>query len=202
MLPPEPAVAVILCGHCVPIVVVTLEFAILNSKVSPLKEFPANACPAHVYVLQELARVAVTLKLYEQATGEQPAFATLGRFATQIELAGTGTVWPRLFTVVAGQVTLFPPLGKEVPVTVTPIGGVRMTVLITELPFGVRLLYFAVSVTTAVVAVDGDMSSPKSFAGAAIVGSEIAARASADIKVPSHLRMPFIVNLPKPLKIS
>ena len=29
MLPPEPAVAVILCGHCVPIVVVTLEFAIL-----------------------------------------------------------------------------------------------------------------------------------------------------------------------------
>ena len=109
MLPPEPAVAVILCGHCVPIVVVTLEFAILNSNTSPLKEFPANACPAHVYVLHEPGSVAVTLKLYEQATGEQPAFATLGRFATQIELGGTGTVWPELFTVVTGHVTLFPP---------------------------------------------------------------------------------------------
>ena len=98
----------------------------------------------------------------------------------------------------AGQVTFCPPLGK-VAVAVTPAGGERMTVLITEFPFGVKLENFAVSDAGELVTVEGAIVRPKIFAGAATVGSETAARASADIRIPSHLRMPFIVILPKPL---
>jgi hypothetical protein len=95
--------------HPVLIVVVTLEDPARNSNTSPLKEFPVNACAVQVLTLHALGRVALTFIVQLHATGEQPAFMTLGMFATQIELGGTATVWPRLFTVVAGQLTLFPP---------------------------------------------------------------------------------------------
>ena len=125
---------------------------------------------------------------------EQPAFMTLGMFATQIELAGTATVWPRLFTVVAGHVTLFPPLGK-VAVAVTPVGGVRMTVLITEFPFGVRLLNVAVSAAGDAATVDGDIAGRRSSRARRCSASANAANASA-IKKPTHLRMLIILKPP------
>ena len=61
--------------HPVLIVVVTLESPAWNANTSPLNEFPANACPAHVKTLHALGRVAVTLKDQEHA-GVQPAFVT------------------------------------------------------------------------------------------------------------------------------
>ena len=156
-------VAVILNVHPVLIVVVTLEDPDWKANTSPLNEFPANPCPAHVLTLHELGRVAVTFMVQEHATGEHPDFMTLGMFATQIELGGTGTVWPELFTVVAGQVTRFPPLGNDA-VAVTPFGGLRMTVLTTEFPFGVRLLNVAVNAAGDVVTVDGAITRPKILA--------------------------------------
>ena len=53
-------------------------------------------------MLQLLGRVTLTFIVQEHG-GLQPAFITLGMFATQIEPGGTGTVWPELFTVVAGH---------------------------------------------------------------------------------------------------
>ena len=74
------------------IVVLTLDIPDWNSNVSPLNEFPANACPAHALTLHVLGSVADTFIVQEHATGEQPAFITLGMYATQIELGGTATV--------------------------------------------------------------------------------------------------------------
>jgi hypothetical protein len=79
------------------------------------------------------------LKVQLHAVGVQPAFITLGMFATHIEPAGTGTRTPEVFGALAGHDTLFPPLGKDTVTFVEPAGGVRMTVLTTEFPLGVRL---------------------------------------------------------------
>ncbi|HQR11174.1 MAG TPA: hypothetical protein PLW68_07590 [Casimicrobiaceae bacterium] len=87
------------------IVVVRLDGADLNSNTSPLNELPANACPDHVKTAQVFVNETETFMVQLHATGLQPAFMTLGMFATQIEPAGTATVWPRLFTVVAGHAT-------------------------------------------------------------------------------------------------
>ena len=58
-----------------------------------------------------------------------------------------------------------------------------MTVLITELPFGVPLLKVAVSDAGVVVTVDGDITRPKIFAGdAALLGGANAASITAAIK--------------------
>ena len=71
-----------------------------------------------------------------------------------------------------------------------------MTVLITEFPFGVRLLNFAASDAGDDETVAGDITRPKIFAGAATLGNANAA-SIATIKKPTNLRMPFIVNLPR-----
>ena len=49
-------------------VVVTLEFAALNSNASLLNEFPANACPDQLLAPQAFGRVAVTFIVQEQAS--------------------------------------------------------------------------------------------------------------------------------------
>ena len=74
-----------------------------NANASPLNEFPVNACAAQVLTPQETGRVALTLKDQLHAVGLQPAFITLGMFATQIEFCGTGTDTPELFGAVAGH---------------------------------------------------------------------------------------------------
>ena len=79
---------------------------------------------------------------------------------------------------------------------VTPDGGLRMTVLITEFPFGVRLLNFAASDAGDDDTVAGDTTRPKIFAGAATLGSANAA-SIATIKKPTNLRIPFIAYLPR-----
>ncbi|HQR11175.1 MAG TPA: hypothetical protein PLW68_07595 [Casimicrobiaceae bacterium] len=72
------------------------------------------------------------------------------------------------------------------------VGGERMTVLMTELPLGVRLLNFAVSAAGDDETVAGAITRPKIFAGPAALAVSANAANADSIKKPSVFRMLFI----------